>query len=715
MTPAAAARLPALLRRDAGRVLAVFLAFTIGAVLSWESFGSTAGPSFFYPSAGVTAAALMLSRRALWPAIAAAVVAAELLVDSLYGNPLVLSVAFAASNVVEPLVGALLVLAWCSGPPDLRKRRDFVAFIVGACVAGPFVGGLIGGTVRSVVNGRPWLSTALTWWSGDALGVLVVASPILLWSYQSSSLRRRPWDVVAVLVVTVLLSVATFWAHFAQSILILPALAWAAFRVGMLGAAIAGAVAAFLVNIMSTRGEGPFSHQGLSPYQQVVLTQIYLAVIIVVAMLIAQEAAGRASAVAERETERRERLRLESLSRLAQQLSAALTPLDIGEALINQVLNEAGASALSLGLISGDGRKLDWVASSGYPAAMLEEVRGGVDLREQTLANEAIRSAVPVAVGDASTFAAAYPERAHWLRLAGAEAVVSWPLAAGGRPFGVVQMAWATPQTLNNAQLAYVSAVSTMVSQTLVRAKMYTDEHARAAVLHEVAQPVDQVDAVGVQYSALYRPADAAHGLGGDWYSVMALPDSRTFLTVGDVIGHGLPSVQDMARLRSTSDAYAHQGLAPAQILGELNRFAAHQIRGEFATALVAIFDPKRNSLTYSSAGHLPALLRRANTGDVVRLSNASGPMIGPFADSVYIQDAVSVQPGDVLMMYTDGLVEHYDEGLMAGIAHLEQVLAAWPPEALLDCEALAADVAPIVRADDICLLVVRFGTTVPD
>jgi hypothetical protein len=336
-------------------------------------------------------------------------------------------------------------------------------------------------------------------------------------------------------------------------------------------------------------------------------------------------------------------------------------------------------------------------------------------LRETTLANEAIRSAAPVAFGDAAAFAAAYPERAHLLKLAGVEAVVSWPLGAGGRPFGVVQMAWSSPQSLNNAQLAYVSAVSTMVSQALVRAKMYTDEHARAAVLHDVAQPVGHVDTVGVQYNALYRPADLAHGLGGDWLSVMALPDSRTYLTVGDVIGHGLPSVQDMARLRSAGDAYAHQGLPPAQILGELNRFAVQQIRGEFATALVAIFDPKSNSLTYSSAGHLPALLRRAQTGDVVRLSNASGLMLGPFADSVYVQDVVSVQPGDVLMMYTDGLVEHYDEGLLGGIAHLEQVLASWPPEALLDCEALTTVVAPIARADDICLLVVRFGTEVPD
>lgn len=421
-------------RSDAVLISAVFLTFTAGAFLSWESFGSTEGPSFFYPSAGVTAAALMLNRRALWPAIAVAVFAAEMMVDTVYQNPPLLSVAFAVSNLVEPLVGALLVLAWCSGPPDLRNRRDFIAFIAGACVVGPFVGGLIGGTASAVVGGKPWFSTALTWWSGDALGVLVLASPILLWQYQSSILRRRPWDVAALLVVTVLLSVATFWANFAPSILILPVLAWAAFRVGMIGASIGGAVAAFLVNIMSTRGEGPFSHQGLSPTQQIVLTQFFLAVIIVVSMLIAQEAAGRASAVAEREAERRERLRLESLSRLALELSAALTAEDIGQALVNQVLNEAGASAISLGLVSSDGQKLEWVAGAGYPAAMVEQARRGVDLNERTLANDAIRSAAPVAFRDAADFAAAYPERAYWLRLGGAEAIVNWPLAAGGGP-----------------------------------------------------------------------------------------------------------------------------------------------------------------------------------------------------------------------------------------------------------------------------------------
>lgn len=694
--------------RSAIVVLAVFVAFTAGAVASWESFGSTAGPSFFYPSAGVTAAALMLTRRTLWPGIIAAVVAAELLVDTLYGNPLPLSVAFAVSNVVEPLVGASIVLAWCGGRPDLSKRHDYLAFLMGACVAGPFVGGLIGGTASAVNAGLPWLGMAVTWWSGDALGVLVVASPLLLWRTQSHILRRRPWEMAAVLAATAALSVATFWVEVPPSVLLLPLLALAAFRLNMLGVALAGVVAAFLGNIMTTRGYGLFASLDVSQAARVWLTQAFLATIIVVAMLIGQEAAARLTAQREQEIEHRERVRLETLAWLAQELFSALTPRDIGEALESHVLHEAGATALSLGLISSDGRSIEWITASGYPPSMVEAFRDGVALSERSVATDVIRLGNPVVVRTASEYLDAYPDRAHWLTAGPVESLVGWPLTSGGDPFGSLQLVWSDMQPLDTAQLAYVSAVASLVSQALVRARIYADEHSRAAVLHSVAQPVVQVEVTGLEYRALYEPDDATHGLGGDWYSVLPLPADRTYLSVGDVIGHGLTAVEDMAQLRSTGNAYAYQGLRPAHLLSDLNRFAGAFIRGEFATTLVAIFDPVTCSLSYSSAGHPPALLRRAGTGEVVRLSDAEGPVLGPFADSMFGEQTVRLHPGDVVVMYTDGLVEHHGHNVQAGIAHLEQVLTHWPPDALLDCEALAESVAPSPHADDICLLVVR-------
>ncbi len=688
------------------------MAFGSLAALAWNSFGAgpDSGPAFFYPSAGVTVAAFLLNRRALWPAIAAAVIAAELLVDTIYGNPIRLSVAFAVSNVVEPLVGASLVLAGCGGRPDLRKRRDLGVFIAGACLGGPIVGGLIGGTSSAIYHGSPWLSTSLGWASGDAVSVLVVASPILLWADQAYILRRRRAETAAVLVLTAAISLGSFWSAAPPSMLILPVLAWAAFRLDMLGAALASATAALLGNIMTTRGYGLFETYDVSAGTRILLTQAFMVTIVVVALLIGQEAGARLRAVRRHETERRERMRLETLSLLASQLSAALTPEDIGEALGDQVLNEAGAKALSLGLVTPDGDSLHWITLSGYPAGVADQFSHDLALNDRTVATDAIRWGKPVMIRDAGEYAATYPAKVDWPRHTGAESMVGWPLTSGGDPVGVLVLVWSERQPLNSAQLAYVSAVSTMVSQSLVRARIYSDEHARAVTLHSAAHPVGWVDAVGLEYRALYEPAEAAHGLGGDWYSVMALPGGRTYLAVGDVIGHGLTAVEDMAQLRSTGNAYAHQGLSPGQVLAELNRFAGHQTCGEFASNLVAVFDPDTSTLSYSSAGHLPALVRRARTGEMIRLIDAQGPLLGPFDDAVYVQSSVKVEPGDILLMYTDGLVERHDEILDVGISRLERAVAARPPEALLDCEALADTVAPAPHDDDLCLLIVRFG-----
>jgi len=94
---------------------------------------------------------------------------------------------------------------------------------------------------------------------------------------------------------------------------------------------------------------------------------------------------------------------------------------------------------------------------------------------------------------------------------------------------------------------------------------------------------------------------------------------------------------------------------------------------------------------TYLAVGDV---IGHGDTGEVITLSEALG------------------DPCCVLVMYTDGLVEHCDGDPRTGIAHLEQAIASWPPEALLDCEALAQQVAPAPHADDLCLLVVRFGKT---
>lgn len=716
--PAAGPRWRPECRDDIGLFGVVFIAYLIGAWLAWKSFGSAVGPAFFYPSAGITAAAMMLTSRSRWPAIVVAIILGEGLVDLYFGNPPAVAAGYALANVVEPLIGASITLRWCRGVPDLRDRSDFAAFVAGACVIAPVFGGLIGGSVAAWSHDSGWLSDVLQWWAGDGVGVLVTAAPILLWSKQYSIVKARPLETVVVVLSASVLSVAAFWSQAQPSMLILPVLAWAALRLDVLGAALTGMMIAFVATTMTSRGRGVFSEMNLSPASQLAVTQLFVAVLLLVSLLMAQEAAARLQALREREAERREQVRLRSVSDLAQQLSAALTPTEIGLTLERQLLTDGGADALSLGLLSRDGGRLEWVTGVALPAAAAASSSDGVSLEEATMATETVRLGQPILLRSRAEFSARYPLASSWFDGTEAQTLASWPLDAGGRPIGVMQLMWRRPQPLDAAQCAYFSAAATMVGQALVRARAYVDDHARAAVLQSAVLPAVPGDADGLEIRVGYEPADAVHGVCGDWYDVMPLVGNRTYLAVGDVVGHGLPAVTDMAQLRSAARALAVQGLPPSAVLAELNSFTRHASKGRLARLTVATFDSAAAVLRYGLAGNPPPLLRRKANGEVTQLSSASGPALGPIPSANYTEGLVRLEPGDIVLFYTDGLVERRGtrieaggaSDIDAGIAEAEKLLADWDPNSSLSAASatLHQTLAPRPRVDDVCTMVVR-------
>ena len=163
---------------------------------------------------------------------------------------------------MEPLIGASLVLAWCKGAPDLRRRNHLAFFVAGAAVVGPLAGGMIGGLVGALHDGLWWPSAVLHWWAGDGIGVLVIGAPILLWPRQIHILRGRLTETVIVLLATAGLSVLSFTTELPPALFLLPVMAWAAFRLDMLGAALCGAVLAFIANYMTDAGHGTFAAAG---------------------------------------------------------------------------------------------------------------------------------------------------------------------------------------------------------------------------------------------------------------------------------------------------------------------------------------------------------------------------------------------------------------------------------------------------------------------
>jgi serine phosphatase RsbU (regulator of sigma subunit)/PAS domain-containing protein len=214
-----------------------------------------------------------------------------------------------------------------------------------------------------------------------------------------------------------------------------------------------------------------------------------------------------------------------------------------------------------------------------------------------------------------------------------------------------------------------------------------------------------------VQIAARYRPASASAGVGGDWYSVFPLRGGKVLLAIGDVAGHGLPAASAMADLhhglRGMALALAHDQMQtrPGRLLTLLNELVAGMPEFTIASACCLLWDPATRRLTWGNAGH-PAPLRIR--GDQVRpLEDRVGPMLGADPRAVYEDCEAEVASGDVLLLYTDGLVERR-VGDDETAAHL--LARTRDPEADLDryADRVLAD-ARSDTDDDVCVLAVRF------
>ncbi len=187
---------------------------------------------------------------------------------------------------------------------------------------------------------------------------------------------------------------------------------------------------------------------------------------------------------------------------------------------------------------------------------------------------------------------------------------------------------------------------------------------------------------------------------GGDYYDFLPLPGGRWGILVADVSGHGTPAAVIMAVVHSlVLNAPAELDDPPGRLLSFVNDRLATRYTGgtgTFVTAFYGVYDPATRSLTYASAGHPSPLLRRATSGGVVNIDGTRGLPMGIDADELYPTATVQLDPGDLLLIYTDGFSEaRAPNGDFLGPDGLSATLA--------DAPAAAADVmaATLSRVDE--------------
>ena len=182
------------------------------------------------------------------------------------------------------------------------------------------------------------------------------------------------------------------------------------------------------------------------------------------------------------------------------------------------------------------------------------------------------------------------------------------------------------------------------------------------------------------------RPANT---VGGDFFDILPMPDGRVVIAVGDVAGKGSPAALLMALLLAMLRTLVDEGMETARLVARLNvQVARHSPASRFITLFFGVYDPRDGRLEYVNAGHLPPLVRHAG-GHFERVDNDAGGMaLGMFLTATYETRAVTIAPGDTLVLYSDGITEaENDKGAAFEEAGLQGAIAA---NAMRDADGLA-------------------------
>jgi len=278
--------------------IAVGLLYTLGAFSTTWLFSNFSPGIVFFPSAGLTVAALILTPKRWWPAILTAVALAEMGTDLYHGQTLFMAAGFAVANTVEPYVGASLTRSVLAGKRH-SAREYLVVFVLCAVVLGPMIGAAIGGVVSAIADAGSFRHVMPNWWLGDSLGVLVIATPILAWfrRQEMEAPASLAEDVaIAGLAGAVVVIPAVFWQHGSVAYAALPVLMLAALRGGPFGVGLSGAAVAFSADWIISTGRAQNLIAGSDKSLTLVNVQLFIGVTLLAALAFAVEVGERTRA-----------------------------------------------------------------------------------------------------------------------------------------------------------------------------------------------------------------------------------------------------------------------------------------------------------------------------------------------------------------------------------------------------------------------------------
>ncbi len=270
------------------------------------------------------------------------------------------------------------------------------------------------------------------------------------------------------------------------------------------------------------------------------------------------------------------------------------------------------------------------------------------------------------------------------------------------------------PRAWQDDEVALVETVAVQTRAALEAVRAQEREHRIASDLQDALQPRLPDTLPGLVMDSFTRPALDEASVGGDFFDVFPLDKELYAIVIGDVSGKGLAAAQQLALIRNSLRTTLYLYRAPAQAAASLNTIVtAHDLLVGFVTAFVSVYDAATGQVTYCSCGHEPGLVRRAATGAVEEMETTGLPL-GVAENADYGERAFTLNRGDTLLLYTDGISESGPSRReLLGTAGLTRLFASLPShenirsEAIQLVEAVSEQALGIFR-DDVCMLLAR-------
>ncbi|MFC8508156.1 SpoIIE family protein phosphatase [Streptomyces sp. NPDC057411] len=389
-------------------------------------------------------------------------------------------------------------------------------------------------------------------------------------------------------------------------------------------------------------------------------------------------------------------------------LAHARTVQDIIDLLNDsQGLEHFGAASLVMGLLEAG--RIHLVAE-GPDGAFVPGTRF-TRVDEPYPMSEVIRTLRPRFIESPEDFAASYPTLWPHISGLGITSAAYLPLIAQARPIGALGLLYSGDRTGFSAdERNLLVALGSSIAQSLQRAMLYEQEHDLAEGLQQAMLPRRIPDVPGAQIAVRYRSARLGQDIGGDWYDIIQLPGGRVGAVIGDVQGHDTHAAAVMGQLRIVLRAYAAEGHTPATVMARASVFLHELDTERFATCTYAEADPATGLVQIVRAGHVDPLVQDPD-GTSRRLPVDGGLPLGlsaEFARLDYPVTTVELDPGQTLLLYTDGLVEKPGADLDEGLQWLSSLVKRGPR----DLQELADHLCDVVEErggeDDVAILLLR-------